>query len=75
MEEELRILSIKLGKLSKAYQKLLEDNERLKADVGYLKKEEANYKARVIENEILKEKQRRAVKKLEAVLKKISKGE
>ncbi len=75
MEEELRILSIKLGKLSKAYKKLLEDNERLKADVGYLKKEEANYKARVIENEILKEKQRRAVKKLEAVLKKISKGE
>ncbi len=75
MEEELRILSIKLGKLSKAYKKLLEDNERLKADIGYLKKEEANYKERIVENEILKDKQKRAVKKLEAVLKKISKGE
>lgn len=75
MEEELRILSVKLTKLSKFYKKLKEDNERLKADIGYLKKEEERHRERTIENEILRNKQERAVKKLEAVLKKISKGE
>jgi len=75
VEEELRILSIKLTKLSKSYKKLKEDNDRLKADIGYLKKEEERHREKMIENETLKERQKRAVKKLEAVLKKISKGE
>jgi len=75
VEEELRILSIKLTKLSKSYKKLKEDNDRLKADIGYFKKEEERHRERMIENETLKERQKRAVKKLEAVLKKISKGE
>lgn len=75
MEEELRILSIKLTKLSKSYKKLKEDNDRLKADIGYFKNEEERHRERMIENETLKDRQKRAVKKLEAVLKKISKGE
>lgn len=75
MEEELRILSIKLNKLSKAYKKLKEDNERLKADVGYLRTEAETHKDRLIENKVLNDKQTKAVKKLESLLKKISKSE
>ena len=75
MEEELRILSIKLNKLSKSYKKLKEDNDRLKADVGYLKKDAENHKDRLIENKVLNDKQVKIVKKLESLLKKISKSE
>ncbi|GAB1401236.1 hypothetical protein MASR1M68_01470 [Elusimicrobiota bacterium] len=75
MEEELRILSVKLNKLSKAYNKLKEDNERLRADVGYLRSEAETHKDRLIENKVLNDKQTKAVKKLESLLKKISKGE
>lgn len=75
MEEELRILSIKLNKLSKAYKKLKEDNDRLKADVGYLRTEAENHKDRLIENKVLSDKQIKVVKKLESLLKKISKSE
>ena len=75
MEEELRILSIKLNKLSKAYKKLKEDNDRLQADIGYLRRETENHKDRLVENKVLSDKQVKVTKKLESLLKKISKGE
>jgi len=75
VEEELRILSIKLNKLSKAYKKLKEDNDRLQADIGYLRRETENHKDRLVENKVLSDKQVKVTKKLESLLKKISKGE
>ena len=75
MEEELRILSVKLNKLSKAYNKLKEDNDRLRADVGYLRTEAETHKHSLIENKLLNDKQVKAIKKLELLLKKISRGE
>lgn len=75
MEEELRILSIKLNKLSKSYKKLKEDNDRLQADIGYLRRETENHKDRLIENKVLKDKQMKVIKKLESLLKKMSKSE
>jgi threonyl-tRNA synthetase len=70
VEEELRILSIKLTKLSKSYKKLKEDNDRLKADIGYLKKEEERHRERMIENETLKEKAEKSREKTESGFKK-----
>jgi FtsZ-binding cell division protein ZapB len=75
VEEELRILSIKLNKLSKSYKKLKEDNDRLQADIGYLRRETENHKDRLIENKVLKDKQMKVIKKLESLLKKMSKSE
>ncbi|MDD5020802.1 MAG: hypothetical protein PHR82_01545 [Endomicrobiaceae bacterium] len=75
VEEELRILSIKLNKLSKSYKKLKEDNDRLKADVGYLRADAENHKDRLVENKVLNDKQVRVIKKLESLLQKISKSE
>ena len=70
-----RISSLCNSERLQPYKKLKEDNDRLKADIGYLKKEETKYKKCFIENGILRDKREKAVRKLELIIKKISKGE
>ncbi len=70
--EKLNILAIKLKKLVDGYESLKEDNYRLKAEIDFLKKEVKEHKNRLSENIMLKEKQKKAILRLEQILKKIS---
>ncbi len=69
--EKLNILAFKLKKLIEEYKGLKEDNYRLKAEIDFLKKEVKEHKNRLSENIMLKEKEKKAVVKLEQILKKI----
>lgn len=69
--ENLNILEIKLNSLIKKISSLKLENEELKMQIKFLKEEEKQHKDRLAENVLLNKKQKRAILKVEQILKKI----
>lgn len=69
--ENLDILETKLNILIKKFVALKEENEQLKIQVKFLKEEEIQHKSRLSQNYLLNQKQKKAILKLEKILKKI----
>ena len=69
--ENLDILETKLNILIKKFVSLKEENEQLKIQVKFLKEEEIQHKSRLSQNYLLNQKQKKAILKLEKILKKI----
>ena len=69
--EYLKILETKIDILIKEYLALQSENEQLKAQVKYLKAQDEEHKDRLSKNYLLNQKQKKAIIKLEKILKKI----
>jgi len=62
----------KIKKLEELCKSLEEENNSLKAELNFYKKEATNYAERFAENKLLKDKQKKAIIKVEKLLKRIN---
>lgn len=69
--ENLKLLEAKLNILIREFLALKEENEQLKVQIKFFKGEENQHKDRLSQNYLLNQKQKRAILKLEKILKKI----
>ena len=69
--DNLDILETKLNILIREYLALKNENEQLKVQIKFLKEEEDQHKGRLSKNYLLNQKQKKAILKLEKILKKI----
>ncbi len=67
----LEILETKLNILIREFITLKSENEQLKVQIKFLKQEGNEHKNRLSENYLLNQKQKKAIIKLEKILKKI----
>ena len=69
--DNFKILEAKIDMLTKKLFALKSENERLKAQIGFFKEEEKRHRKSLSENYLLNQKQKKAIIKLEKILKKI----
>jgi hypothetical protein len=70
--EVIERLTKKLQKMGLLYKILKQENETLKAELNFYKKEANSYAERLIQNKLLKDKQKKAIIKVEKLLKRIN---
>ena len=69
LENKTRIKITKLEELCKI---LEQENKALKAELSFYKKEANSYAERLVQNKLLKDKQKKAIIKVEKLLKRIN---
>ena len=69
--KNFEILETKLNILIREFFALKSENEQLKVQIKFLKQEDKEHKNRLSENYLLNQKQKKAIIKLERILKKI----
>ena len=72
MELELNLLTKKLHNVARLYKNLMQENETLKAEANFYKTEAQAHAKRFNENQLLKDKQKKAIIRIEKLLKRIN---
>lgn len=70
--EVIERLTKKLQKMGSLYKNLMQENETLKAEVSFYKSEAQTHGKRFNENRLLKDKQKKAIIRIEKLLKRIN---
>ena len=69
---DLDLLVKKMQNMAKLYKNLRQENETLKAEINFYKKEAETHGKRLNENMLLKDKQKKAIIRIEKLLKRMN---